>query len=114
MPMNIVQVYAPTATSTDSEIEAFYDDVKTAINKCKSRDITMVIGDWNAKVSNKESCSAVGPFGLDERNEVTDLLNGARITRWSSATHCSKIGKVDCIHGGALVIVQETKSIIYV
>ena len=49
MPMNIVQVYAPTATSTDSEIEAFYDDVKTAINKCKSRDITMVIGDWNAR-----------------------------------------------------------------
>ena len=40
MPMNIVQVYAPTATSTDSEIEAFYDDVKTALNKCKSRDIT--------------------------------------------------------------------------
>ena len=77
MPMNIVQVYAPTATSTDSEIEAFYDDVKTAINKCKSRDITMVIGDWNAKVGNKESCSAVGPFGLDERNE-----RGDRFIEW--------------------------------
>ena len=77
MPMNIVQVYAPTATSTDSEIEAFYDDVKTAINKCKSRDITMVIGDWNAKVGNKESCSAVGPFGLDERIE-----RGDRFIEW--------------------------------
>ena len=77
MPMNIVQMYAPTATTTDSEIEAFYDDVKTAINKCKSRDITMVIGDWNAKVGNKESCSALEPFGLDERNE-----RGDRFIEW--------------------------------
>ena len=51
---------------------------------------------------------------MKETTEVTDLLNGARITRWSSVTQGSKTEKVDCIHGEALVIVQEIKSIICV
>ena len=51
-PFNItvVQVYAPTSTRSDQEIEAFYTQLQTTINSVENSDILIIQGDWNAKV----------------------------------------------------------------
>lgn len=45
--MNIIQTYAPTADKDEDEVEQFYNDVQKALDTTKSRDITVVMGDFN-------------------------------------------------------------------
>ena len=72
--MKIVQVYAPTSTYEDEEVESFYEDVEAALNKHKTQ-FTFVMGDFNAKVGTKKPGEAViGNFGVDSRNSRGDLL----------------------------------------
>jgi len=47
--MQIIQAYAPTSASTDEEIEAFYEDLTAARNTERTK-LTIIIGDFNAKV----------------------------------------------------------------
>ena len=46
----IIQVYAPTSTSSDEDIEQFYNDLDSAHKEVGSQDMTIVIGDLNAEV----------------------------------------------------------------
>ena len=57
VPFNItiVQVYAPTSEYDDNEREAFYDQLQNVIDQTLKKDIHVVQGDWNAKVS-KDAC----------------------------------------------------------
>ena len=72
-PFNIViiQVYAPRSTSSDDDIEQFYNDLDNAHKKGGSQDMTIVMGDLNAKVGNERDplLEVVGRHGLDSRNE---------------------------------------------
>lgn len=71
---NIIQVYAPTAEKSEEIIELFYDDLnKTLKNLCRG-DITLIIGDFNAKIGQGECGEVIGSFGLGERNERGDRL----------------------------------------
>ena len=66
-PVNIslIQVYAPTSTADGEEIGSFYHELQETINKIPRRDITFIMGDFNAKVGNNmESSDAIGKFGL--------------------------------------------------
>lgn len=79
--MKIIQIYAPTSTYEDQEVEEFYDQVKTALNrtvKGKSIVHTMIIGDFNAKLGRKldtdEDLECVGRYGSGKRNERGDTL----------------------------------------
>ncbi|XP_073960723.1 uncharacterized protein [Choristoneura fumiferana] len=65
----IIQVYAPTSSSTDDKVEDFYENITKASRQCKSH-YNLVIGDFNARVGNKESGveNCMGEFGLGERN----------------------------------------------
>ena len=45
-------MYAPTSDYNDSEIEEFYDQLQTVIDQTPKKNILVVQGDWNAKVSN--------------------------------------------------------------
>ena len=47
--ITIVQVYAPTFTHTDEEIEEFYEQLEEAMKKTPKKDLIVVQGDWNAK-----------------------------------------------------------------
>lgn len=72
--LNIIQIYAPTADKEEVEIEKFYDDLQKTLHNTKSRDITIVMGDFNAKVGEGRCETIVGPYGLGVRNERGDRL----------------------------------------
>ncbi|XP_027210521.1 craniofacial development protein 2-like [Penaeus vannamei] len=69
LDLKIIQVYAPTADSTEEELETFYDDIEQALKQSKSTDITIIQGDFNAKLGEGRYEDIVGPFGLGERND---------------------------------------------
>ena len=70
----IIQVYAPTSTHSDQEIEDFYENIKKAIDQIKKTDILVVMGDLNAKIGKGKVDDIVGEYGLGERNERGDRL----------------------------------------
>ena len=73
----IIQVYAPTCDYEESAVEEFYMDIMKAKEQCKPHDITIVMGDLNAKLGRGRVEDVVGPFGLGERNE-----RGERWAEW--------------------------------
>lgn len=73
--LKIIQVYAPTSTHDDEEIEKFYEKLTDCLNKNPTT-YTVVIGDLNAKIGKRqeENENSVGKFGVGERNERGDFL----------------------------------------
>ena len=73
--MQIIQVYAPTTSHADEEIEMFYENLEKTIDpKCKYH---IIMGDFNAKVGKQDQNStarSVGPHGTGERNERGERL----------------------------------------
>ena len=48
--MTVLQVYAPTSTAEEDEMEDFYETVQHLVDEIPRGDVLYVIGDWNAKV----------------------------------------------------------------
>jgi len=71
---NIVQVYAPTADSSEEDIIYFYDQLNQARAQFKSQDSLVIVCDFNVKVDNRSYEDIVGPYGLGERNIRNDKL----------------------------------------
>lgn len=71
--MNIIVIYAPTAQASDEIIQNFYGILQRLLEELPRREITMIIGDWNAKVGNTANDDHIrltlGRFGLGTRNE---------------------------------------------
>ncbi|MFH4982497.1 hypothetical protein AB6A40_009206 [Gnathostoma spinigerum] len=70
--MKIVQVYVPTSTSDDDEVEDFYNEVDNILEKKST--YTIVMGDFNAKTGRGkegENVSGVKESvkGMKEENE---------------------------------------------
>lgn len=62
---------APTSSYTDEEVEDFYDLLNKACDEHRST-WTMVLGDFNAKLSlrlNSDDVDILGPYGLGTRNQ---------------------------------------------
>ncbi|XP_049786262.1 craniofacial development protein 2-like [Schistocerca cancellata] len=73
--INLIQIYAPTADKDQEEIGKFYEELTQAIGTSKSRDIIIIMGDFNAKIGEGSEGDLIGPFGLGTRNERGDLLS---------------------------------------
>ncbi|VDP55756.1 unnamed protein product [Schistosoma curassoni] len=75
--MNIIQSYAPTKNSNDDIKDQFYERLQSIIEKCPRKDLTILMGDLNAKVGIDNTGYEVimGRSGVRERNE-----NGERFT----------------------------------
>ena len=71
---NIIQVYAPTSDKSEETIELFYHDLISILRKLPKKDMTVIMGDFNAKIGSGRSGDMIGPFGLGERNERGDRL----------------------------------------
>ena len=72
--MTVLQVYAPTSTAEEGDMEEFYEKVQHVVDEIPRGDVLYVIGDWNAKVGQDETNGTTGRFGLGERNERGDQL----------------------------------------
>ena len=68
-PFNItvIQVYA---TTSNAEVERFYEDLQDLLELTPKKDVLFIIGDWNAKVGSQETPGVTGNFGLGIRNEA--------------------------------------------
>ena len=55
-PFNItvIQVYAPTSNSEETEVERFYEDLQDLLEVTPKKDVLFIIGGWNAKVEVKK------------------------------------------------------------
>ena len=79
-PFNIrvVQVYAPTTTAKEDEVEWFYEELQDLIEltpppphkKKKRKAVLFIIGDWNAKVGSQELPRVTCKCGLGIPNEA--------------------------------------------
>ena len=72
----MIQCYAPTEVAEDVERKEFYVQLSDTLKKQKTKDITIVGGDLNAKVGQEiEGLEHVmGRHGLGERNENGQLF----------------------------------------
>ena len=52
--ITVVQVYAPTSNTEETEVERFYEDLQDLLELTPKKDVLFIIGDWNAKVGNDE------------------------------------------------------------
>lgn len=71
---NIIQVYAPTAQSEDIEIEEFYAQMEQFWKNIKKHEVTIVMGDFNAKIGRGRVVDVIGEHGLGQRNERGERL----------------------------------------
>ena len=74
--ISVIHVYAPTSSSSEEEIEAFYNDVDETIAKADKKDIIIITGDWNAKIGsdNTDWKYVMGRYGYGDRNERGERL----------------------------------------
>lgn len=73
-PVNINLVYAPTYDADDVEIEQFYCTISDILKTFKKHEITIIIGDMNAKIGQGKSGDLIGDYGLGTRNERGERL----------------------------------------
>eukprot|EP00795_Rhopilema_esculentum_P008762 gene8762-biopygen9749 len=68
--LQVIQVYAPTSSHNDEEVEELYEEIGKSLEKNKSQ-YKIVMDDFNAKVGqhHQSDGATVGKFGLGERNE---------------------------------------------
>ncbi|XP_062525564.1 uncharacterized protein LOC134199212 [Bombyx mori] len=74
LDISIIQAYAPTEKSDDTEIQKFYNDLKKA--HTLSNEKIIILGDFNAKIGQpkKEEKFVMGQYGLGQRNERGERL----------------------------------------
>ena len=75
-PFNItvIQVYAPTSNTEETEVEWFYEDLQDLLDLTPKKDFLFITGDWNAKVGSPETPGVTGKFGLGAQNEAGQKL----------------------------------------
>lgn len=76
--VHLIQVYAPTSTASDEDVETFYGNLENVLRAIPNREITILMGDFNAKVGNTELDDhirqTVGRFGIGVRNSRGERL----------------------------------------
>ncbi|CAF2239431.1 unnamed protein product [Rotaria magnacalcarata] len=74
--ISVIHVYAPTSSSSEEDIEAFYNDIEQALAKTDKKDVLILTGDWNAKIGNDNTDwkSVMGKYGYEDRNERGERL----------------------------------------
>ena len=66
--INISQVYTPTSYANANEVKEFYSDIEHLLRMSKKHNITLIQGDFNAKIGKGEVIDITGKYGLGERN----------------------------------------------
>ncbi len=72
--MVVIQVYMPTSSADDEEIERMYEQIEDLMKGEKATDNVMILGDFNAIVGEGRDGKEIGEFGLGKRNERGQAL----------------------------------------
>ena len=64
----------PCFYAKEAEVERFYEDLQELLELTPKKDVLFIIGDWNAKVGNKEIPGVTVKFGLAVQNEAGQRL----------------------------------------
>ena len=72
--ITVIQVYAPTSSAEEAEVERFYEDLQDLLELTPKKDVLFIIGDLNAKVGRQEISGVTGKFGLGIWNEAGQRL----------------------------------------
>ena len=70
LSITVIQVYAPTGNTEETEVERFYEDLQDLLELTPKKYVLFIIGDWNAKVGSQETPGVTGKFGLGMRSEA--------------------------------------------
>ena len=75
-PFNItvIQVYAPTTSAKEAEVDQCYEDLEDLLELTPKRDILFITEDRNAKVGSHEIPGVTRNFGLGEQIEAGQRL----------------------------------------
>ena len=68
--ITVIQLYAPTISAEEAEVEQFYEDLQDLLELKPKKDALFIIGDWNTKVGSQETPGVIGKFGLGVQNEA--------------------------------------------
>ena len=47
----VIQVYAPTSTTEEAEVERFYEELQGLLELTPKKDVLFILGDWSARKS---------------------------------------------------------------
>ena len=72
--ITVIQVYAPTSNTKETEVEQFYEDLRDLLELTPKKDVLFITGDWNANVGSQETPGVTGKFGLGVQNEAGQRL----------------------------------------
>ena len=72
--ITVIQVYVPNSNAKEAEVEWFYDDLQDILELTPEKDVTLIIGDWDAKVGTQEIPGVTRKLGLGVQNEAGQRL----------------------------------------
>ena len=70
----VIQPYAPTDNTEETEGEHFFEDLQDHLELTPQKEVFFIIGDWNAKVGSQETPGVTGKFSLGVQNEAGQRL----------------------------------------
>ena len=68
--ITVIQVYAPSSSAEEAEVEQFYEDLQDLLELTPRKDVLFITGDWNAKAERQETPGVTGKFGHGVQNEA--------------------------------------------
>ena len=72
--MPVIQVYVPTTNAEEAEVEWLHGDLQDLLEPTAKKDISLITGDWTAKVGSQEIPGVKSKFGLGVQNEAGQRL----------------------------------------
>ena len=63
--ITVIQVYAPTSSAEEAEVERFCEDLQDLVELTSKKDVLFIIGDWNTKVGSQETPGVTGKLALE-------------------------------------------------
>ena len=70
----VIQVYAPTSNTEETEVERFYEDLQDLLEPTPKKDVLFYYRGMDVKVGSQETPGVTGKFGLGIRNEAGQRL----------------------------------------
>ena len=61
----VIQVYAPSSNAEEAEVEQFYEDLQDLLELTPKKDVSLITGDWTAKVGSQETSGVTDNLALE-------------------------------------------------